>query len=109
MKKKVEFESSVADLAKLTKAIGHPARITIMLHLMEEGACTCQQVVDELPYSQSTVSGHLQKLKEEGLIKMKSYKTSSIYSMEKEVIQRMSNLLNSTFNLGGEKKQLSLF
>ena len=56
MKKKVEFESSVADLAKLTKAIGHPARITIMLHLMEEGACTCQQIVDELPYSQSTVS-----------------------------------------------------
>lgn len=109
MKKKVEFESSVADLAKLTKAIGHPARITIMLHLMEEGACTCQQIVDELPYSQSTVSGHLQKLKEEGLIKMKPHKTSSIYSMDKEVIQKMSNLLNSTFNLGGEKKQLSLF
>jgi len=29
--------------------------------------------------------------------------------MDKEVIQKMSNLLNSTFNLGGEKKQLSLF
>ena len=109
MKKKVEFESSVAELAKLTKAIGHPARITIMLHLMEEGACTCQQIVDELPYSQSTVSGHLQKLKEEGLIKLKLHKTSSIYSIEKDVIQKMSNLLNTTFNLGGEKKQLSLF
>lgn len=109
MKKKVEFESSVAELAKLTKAIGHPARITIMLHLMEEGACTCQQIVDELPYSQSTVSGHLQKLKEEGLIKLKLHKTSSIYSVEKDVIQKMSNLLNTTFNLGGEKKQLSLF
>lgn len=109
MKKKVEFEPSVAELAKLTKAIGHPARITIMLHLMEEGACTCQQIVDELPYSQSTVSGHLQKLKEEGLIKLKLHKTSSIYSVEKDVIQKMSNLLNTTFNLGGEKKQLSLF
>ncbi len=109
MKKKVEFDSSVAELAKLTKAIGHPARITIMLHLMEEGACTCQQIVDELPYSQSTVSGHLQKLKEEGLIKLKLHKTSSIYSVEKDVIQKMSNILNTTFNLGGEKKQLSLF
>ena len=109
MKKRVEFESSLAELAKLTKAIGHPARITIMLHLMEEGACTCQQIVDELPYSQSTVSGHLQKLKEEGLIKLKLHKTSSIYSVEKDVIQKMSNLLNTTFNLGSEKKQLSLF
>ena len=109
MKNKKNFEESVNELADLSKAIGHPARISILLFLMENGPSTCQQVVDKLPYSQSTVSGHLQKLKEDGYIDLKLYKTSSIYTFKKDTILHLSQLVQKVFKLAPEKKQLSLF
>ena len=109
MKRKPSFDQQYDQLAKLSKAIGHPARISILLFLMEEGPSTCQSVVDKLPYSQSTVSGHLQKLKEEGFVKMKLHKTSSIYSLNKDTVQELHQLVQVVFKLLPEKKQLSLF
>ena len=109
MKKTASFDSQVDQLAHLSKAIGHPARIAILLFLSETGPSTCQAVVDKLPYSQSTVSGHLQKLKDEGYVKMKLHRTSSIYSIEKDTILELHKLVQSVFKLGPEKKQLSLF
>lgn len=109
MKKKEKFDESSEKLALLTKAIGHPARISILLFLMEEGPSTCQNIVDSLPYTQSTVSGHLQKLKEVGFIKLKLHKTSSIYSIDKEKTVELNKLVQAVFKLIPEKKQLSLF
>ena len=65
------LEGSVADeeLAKLAKAIGHPARVRILRMLSRKEARVCSQIVDELPLAQSTVSEHLRILKEAGLIR----------------------------------------
>ncbi len=109
MKKESSFDTQVDQLAHLTKAIGHPARIAILLFLTESGPSTCQAIVDKLPYSQSTVSGHLQKLKDEGYIKVRLHRTSSIYSVEKETILNLHKLVQTVFKLVPEKKQLSLF
>ena len=56
-------------LAKYAKALGHPARISILNLLAKKQACICGDIVDELPLSQSTVSQHLKELKDAGLIK----------------------------------------
>jgi len=56
-------------LAKYAKALGHPARISILKLLAKKQACICGDIVDELPLSQSTVSQHLKELKDAGLIK----------------------------------------
>lgn len=109
MKNRANFDTQVDQLAHLSKAIGHPARISILLFLTESGPSTCQAVVDKLPYSQSTVSGHLQKLKDEGYVKMKLHRTSSIYSVDKDRITELHRLVQSVFKIGGDKKQLSLF
>ncbi len=55
-------------LAKLCKAVGHPARLAILRYLAGQTACTCGDIVDQLPLAQSTVSQHLKVLKEAGLI-----------------------------------------
>jgi ArsR family transcriptional regulator len=57
------------ELAKLTKALGHPARVRIIRMLSRKEARVCSQIVDELPLSQSTVSEHLRILKEAGLVR----------------------------------------
>ncbi|MGA2118406.1 MAG: metalloregulator ArsR/SmtB family transcription factor [Bryobacteraceae bacterium] len=65
------LEGAEADeeLAKLAKAIGHPARVRILRMLSRKEARVCSQIVDELPLAQSTVSEHLRILKEAGLVR----------------------------------------
>lgn len=56
------------DLALVYRALGHPARLAILDSLSAiEGAC-CGEIVNRLPLAQSTVSQHLQVLKEAGLL-----------------------------------------
>ncbi len=57
------------ELAKLAKAIGHPARVRILRLLSRKEARVCSQIVDEMPLAQSTVSEHLRILKEAGLVR----------------------------------------
>ena len=57
------------ELAILTKALGHPARIAIIEYLLKVQTCICGDIVNELPLSQPTVSQHLKELKNAGLIK----------------------------------------
>jgi ArsR family transcriptional regulator, arsenate/arsenite/antimonite-responsive transcriptional repressor len=57
------------ELARLAKAIGHPARVRILRLLSRKEARVCSQIVGELPLAQSTVSEHLRILKEAGLVR----------------------------------------
>ncbi len=67
----LNLEGPAADdeLARLGKAIGHPARVRILRLLSRKEAKVCSQIVDELPLAQSTVSEHLRILKEAGLVR----------------------------------------
>ena len=56
------------EVAVLTKALGHPARVRIMRLLLARDACYCGQLIDELGLAQATVSQHLKVLRDAGLI-----------------------------------------
>ncbi|GAB2187478.1 ArsR/SmtB family transcription factor [Roseibium sp. LAB1] len=60
--------ASCEELAAIFRALGHPARLAIIKQLASrEGAC-CGEIVNHLPLAQSTVSQHLQVLKDAGLL-----------------------------------------
>lgn len=63
------FATKVNDMAAKLKAIGHPARLSIMIYLAGKDSCICNDIVDELPLAQPTISRHLTELKNVGLIK----------------------------------------
>lgn len=63
------FPSDLNHLARMAKALGHPARLAILEHLIKKGECMCGDIVDELPLSQSTVSQHLKAMKDAGIIR----------------------------------------
>lgn len=63
------FSQRQLALSAVAKALGHPARIAILQHLISTRQCVCGDIVDELPLSQSTISQHLKELREAGLIK----------------------------------------
>ncbi|HHH27756.1 MAG TPA: ArsR family transcriptional regulator [Polyangiaceae bacterium] len=56
-------------LARLAKALAHPTRVAILRMLVRQEGCIVGDIVDELPFAQSTVSQHLKQLKEAGLIR----------------------------------------
>lgn len=50
------FSQRKNDMANLIKAMTHPARIAIIELLVKEQNCKCNDLVNELPLSQPTVS-----------------------------------------------------
>jgi hypothetical protein len=50
----VEGDEADEELAALSKALGHPARVKIVRILCRKNACVCGDIVDELPLAQST-------------------------------------------------------
>jgi DNA-binding transcriptional ArsR family regulator len=69
-------------LAELAKALGHPARIAILQHLLKVNTCICGDLVDEIPLAQPTISQHLKALKAVGIIKGQIEGTSVNYCID---------------------------
>ena len=55
-------------IARIAKAMGHPARIAILQFLARQQNCYFGDIHEELPISKATVSQHLKELKDAGLI-----------------------------------------
>jgi predicted transcriptional regulator len=56
------------EIAILGKAFSHPARVAIILYLLQTKACVNGHLVEELGLAQATVSQHLKELKSIGII-----------------------------------------
>ncbi len=70
-------------LAQLAKALGHPARVTILRVLTARRTCVTGDVVAELPLAQSTVSEHLRILREAGLVEVDQDGPRSAYCLSR--------------------------
>jgi len=92
------FNISQNRTAILMKALGHPARIAILEVLIKKNACICNDIVEELPLSQSTVSQHLKELKEAGLIKGDIEGKSICYCIDTKVWKDAQKVMNKLFD-----------
>ena len=79
--------------ALMLKALGHPARLAIVEHLLRVQSCVCGDLVLELPLAQATVSQHLRELKEAGIIKGTVEGTSVCYCVDPAAIRTLHGLL----------------
>lgn len=75
-------------LAELSKALGHSARIKIIKMLLEAESCVCNQIVENIELSQSTVSQHLKVLKNVGLIKVENIGKHSCYRVDQDILKK---------------------
>jgi DNA-binding transcriptional ArsR family regulator len=79
----------IEELAEICKALGHPARIRILRHLLRENRCLCGGIVEVMPLAQSTVSQHLKVLKEAGLVRGEIEGPKTCYCADHEAIHRL--------------------
>lgn len=62
------YPSLIEELAPLLDALSHPARLQIMMHLARFKSCPAGNISNRLPLCKSTVSQHMARLRETGLI-----------------------------------------
>ncbi|HOH55917.1 MAG TPA: winged helix-turn-helix domain-containing protein [Paludibacteraceae bacterium] len=63
------YDIDTEELARFAKAMGHPARISILRFLSSLDSCFFGDICQELPIAKATVSQHLTELKNAGLIR----------------------------------------
>jgi ArsR family transcriptional regulator, arsenate/arsenite/antimonite-responsive transcriptional repressor len=81
------------ELARLARALAHPARVKIVRFLLEREECMAGAISDELPLAQSTVSQHLKVLREAGLIHGEVDGVRICYCANPARIERLQALL----------------
>lgn len=82
--KTANFTGRQNELAKMMKALAHPARIAIIEHILSANECICNDLVDILGLAQATISQHLRELKDAGLIRGKIEGNSVCYCIDQE-------------------------
>lgn len=83
------------ELARIAKALGHPARIGIVKLLLERQTCIGCDIVDKIGLAQSTTSEHLRILKAAGVISGEIDPPTVCYSLNAETIEPLIQFLNA--------------
>lgn len=75
-------------LGGLCKALGHPARVTIVQFLSScRGGATCGEIVRQLPLAQSTVSQHLAVLRDAGFLLSEGLPPRVVYKLDSRALE----------------------
>lgn len=98
------FSDKQNEIATLAKALGHPARIAIMEHLLKVDNCICGDIVNELPLAQPTVSQHLKELKNAGLIKGDIEGNTICYCINETAVNILQSYFGNITNKLEKKK-----
>jgi DNA-binding transcriptional ArsR family regulator len=86
------FTENQNQIAKLAKAIAHPARVAIIEYLLKVNACICNDIVNEMPLAQPTISQHLKELKNAGIIKGNIEGNAICYCINEQVFGEIQGL-----------------
>ena len=89
------FSEDDVDLARICKALAHPARVSILRILAASDSCQCSDIVEHVPLAQATVSQHLKELKSAGLIVGEIDGPRVCYCINASGWERAKDMLNS--------------
>ena len=92
-RRRMPIRAEDRELARLAKALAHPARVAIVRMLAETGECVCGGIAERLPLAQSTVSQHLKVLKTAGLVRGELDPPRVCYCIDPAALTRLRNLI----------------
>ena len=95
--KTTAFTEQQNQIASIAKALAHPARIAILEFLLQHQSCICNDLVQELPLAQSTITQHLRELKAVGLIKGEIEGPKMNYCIDAAAWQQAQGILSTLF------------
>ncbi len=87
------YTESQLEMANLCKALGHPARITIVEKLLEFENLNCNDLRYFIPLAQSTISQHLAVLYNAGILGYEVNTNHANYKVNKIVVRKISEYI----------------
>lgn len=85
--KKYFYSDDQIMAARLFKALGHPARITIVEILLSQKDVNCSDLQKTIKLSKSTISQHLKELHEVGVLGVEVRGNCAYYVVDRKVLQ----------------------
>ena len=92
------FSEEQNKLASFFKVLGHPARVAILQHIINQKSCICNDLVEELGLAQATISQHLKELKNIGIIKGSIEGKSVCYCIDEEKWKQINQVFDVFLN-----------
>jgi ArsR family transcriptional regulator len=92
-KQRAASTGSAVELARLAKALGHPARIRIVATLLQRNSCIGCDLADEAGLAASTTSEHLRILKAAGIITGEIERPRVCYSLNPSALDALRSFL----------------
>lgn len=83
------------DLAALAKALGHPARLRILRHIIAHDACFFGSLSDAIPLAPSTIAQHVAVLKTVGLLRDGGSSGRPAYCLNHDRLRHLMGLLDA--------------
>lgn len=105
MTKKIPYSEKQKKLAMFARAMGHPARISILEKLACENCCYSGDMAEEIPIARSTLSQHLKELKISGLIQGEIKPPKIKYCINYENWNEAKKLISEIFSLTPSKNK----
>ncbi|WP_375436159.1 ArsR/SmtB family transcription factor [uncultured Hymenobacter sp.] len=95
--KTASFTEEQQQLARIAKALAHPARVAIIQLLASKQTCISGDIAAELPLSRTTVSQHLQELKALDLIRGEIEGLTVCYCLNTELLHQVHQQFTAFF------------
>lgn len=89
----IKDKKVMEETAEMLKAIAHPVRLCIVRRLWCKGACNVTNMQECFDMPQSTVSQHLGKLRQAGIIEGERQGLEVKYSLADERVKRILEIL----------------
>jgi len=105
--KRQHYTESQLEMANLCKALGHPARITIVEKLLEYENLNCKDLIYFVPLAQSTISQHLAVLYNVGILGYEVNTNHANYKVNKVVVKKISEYIQKVAR-SSEKVQYNI-
>jgi len=94
-----EFDAEKQSIAQDAKIFSHPARLAIIAMLAERKECIVGDIAQEFPFlSRTTVSQHLQELKNAGIIKGEIEGVKVCYCLDYAALDALKSRMQHFFN-----------
>ena len=92
-----QLQASAAQAAQLLRTMGNEHRLLVLCHLIGEGEMSVSALLDRVPLSQSALSQHLAKMREEGLVTFRRESQTLYYRVANPDVARVLLTLKEIF------------
>ena len=96
-KKLAAFQKNATEVAGLLGALANERRLMILCKLVEYGEATVGTLVDDVGISQSALSQHLSKLRDEGIVTFRKERQTVWYRIADHRIEKLFATLHDLF------------